>query len=267
MNFTLLPAIFLKTLWPHSSCPQITVSYVLIEKPNSKSPGTNPRVLFPPFLCLSSFPASVWKHGKDQSGDLDKGEHFTLKGQSDQGVRSREVRAPSLSYCNGLWGTGKHTGAPVKRHSAASHWAYLLLDWLSFQQQVHSHTQTTCSSMPSRLVPSAHLLSLSSLLQEGLLFASPWRSSLLSASPTYFCSRGHSYTHTDTELQSLKTVDPKTPSHRLILFCSRASRKFWCPGTSSGFCLSFTLPCLLHQEDSPRLGGGPFRVTLTLAPD
>ena len=190
----------------------------LTPKAPAQIPG--PCSLFP---CLSSFPTSVWKYGKTQSGDLDKGDHFTPKGQSDQGVRNSEVGAPSLSYCNGLWCTG-HTGAPIKGDSAASHWTYLLLDWLSFQQQVHSHTQTTCSSMPSRLVLSAHLLSLSSLLQEGLLFASPWRSFLLSASPTYFCSRGHSYTDTDTELQSLKTVDPKTPSQRVILFCFRASR-------------------------------------------
>lgn len=43
-------------LTPHSSCPPNYCFLLLIEKPNSESPGTNPRVLFPPFSLPFLFP-------------------------------------------------------------------------------------------------------------------------------------------------------------------------------------------------------------------
>lgn len=55
-------------------------------------------------------------------------------------------------------------------------------------------------------------------------------------------------------MQSLKTVDPKTPSRQVILFCFGSFCKVLMSRNPSGFRLSFTLSCLLHQEDGLSLG-------------
>ena len=61
--------------------------------------------------------------------------------------------------------------------------------------------------MPSYLILNAYLLSLSSLLQEGLLFAFPLKILLVVSFLHLFLQQGAQLTHiTDTELQSLKTA-------------------------------------------------------------
>lgn len=64
-----------------------------------------------------------------------------------------------------------------------------------------------CLLMPSYLVLSAYLLSLSSLLQEGLLFTFPLKILLVVSFLHLFLQQGTQLTHIpDTELQSLKTA-------------------------------------------------------------